>query len=73
MLHFLSDHDIFVSSGSACSKGHESHVLKAMGLPHERIASALRLSFCRYNTKEEAEIFIAALHDGLAALTKRPL
>ena len=73
MLHFLSDRNIFVSSGSACSKGRESHVLKAMGLPHERIASALRLSFCRYNTKEEAAVFLDALRDGLAALTKRPL
>ena len=73
MLHFLSDRGIFVSSGSACSKGRESHVLKAMGLPRERIASALRLSFCRYNTKEEAAAFLDALRDGLAALTKRPL
>lgn len=73
MLHFLSDHEIYVSSGSACSKGHESHVLKAMGLPRERIASALRLSFCRWNTKEEVERFIAALTEGLAAITKRPL
>ena len=73
MLHFLSDRGIYVSSGSACSKGHESHVLAAMGLPRGRIASALRLSFCRYNTKEEAQAFIAALRDGLAAITKRPL
>lgn len=73
MLHFLSDRGIYVSSGSACSKGRESHVLKAMGLPRERIASALRLSFCRFNTKKEAEIFIAALREGLAAITRRPL
>ncbi len=73
MLHFLSDRGIYVSSGSACSKGRESHVLRAMGLPREQIASALRLSFCRYNTKEEVATFISALKDGLAALTKRPL
>jgi cysteine desulfurase len=73
MLHFLSGREIYVSSGSACSRGRESHVLKAMGLPEERIGSALRLSFCRFNTKKEAEIFLAALREGLASLTKRPL
>ena len=73
MLHYLSDRGIYVSSGSACSKGRESHVLAAMGLPRERIASALRLSFCRWNTKEEAGAFVAALRGGLAAVTKRPL
>ena len=73
MLHFLSDRGIYVSSGSACSKGRESHVLKAMGLPRERIASALRLSFCRFNTEEEVVAFLAALREGLAEITKRPL
>ena len=73
MLHFLSDRGIYVSSGSACSKGRASHVLTAMGLPRGRIASALRLSFCRFNTKEEAAAFAAALADGLASITKRPL
>ena len=73
MLHFLSDRGIYVSSGSACSKGRASHVLTAMGLPRERIASALRLSFCRFNTKAEAKAFADALADGLASITKRPL
>lgn len=73
MLHFLSDREIYVSSGSACSKGKESPVLTAMCLPRERIASALRLSFSRYNTKEEIDIFIGALRDGFAKITQRPL
>ena len=68
MLHFLSEKRIFVSSGSACSRGRASHVLKAMGLPQSRIRSALRLSFCRYNTKEEAARFFAALREGLSSL-----
>ncbi len=68
MLHFLSEKGIYVSSGSACSRGRESHVLKAMRLPQERIASALRLSFCRFNTKSEAEIFLRALREGLSRL-----
>lgn len=73
MLHFLSDHGIFVSSGSACAKGRASHVLSAMGLPRERIASALRLSFSRYNTKEEIDVFAGVLREGLSVLTRRPL
>ena len=73
MLHFLSDKGIYVSSGSACSKGRESYVLHAMGLPRERIASSLRLSFSRFNTLDEAKLFLAALREGLSALVKRPL
>lgn len=73
MLHFLSDREIYVSSGSACAKGKESHVLAAMGLKKERIASALRLSFSRFNTPEEADRFADALREGLAGLVRRPL
>ena len=73
MLHFLSEKNIFVSSGSACSRGRASHVLKAMGLPQDRIRSALRLSFCRYNTKEEATEFFAALREGLSSLAVQQL
>lgn len=73
MLHFLSDKGIYVSSGSACSKGRASHVLTAMGLPRDRIASSLRLSFSRFNTGEEADRFADALREGLAHLVRRPL
>lgn len=73
MLHFLSDKGIYVSSGSACSKGRESYVLRAMDLPRERIASSLRLSFSRFNTIDEAKIFLSVLKEGLSTLAKRPL
>lgn len=73
MLHYLSGREIYVSSGSACSKGRESHVLAAMGLPHVRAASALRLSFSRWNTEEEIGAFADALKDGLAQIARRPL
>jgi cysteine desulfurase len=72
MLHYLSDRGIYLSSGSACSRGHESHVLSAMELSRERIDSALRLSFSRYNTKEEIDVFADALRDGLSSLSRRP-
>lgn len=73
MLHFLASKQIFVSSGSACSKAKPSHVLTAMDLSRDRIHSSLRISFSRYNTLEEAQQFIAALQQGLNEITKRPL
>lgn len=72
MLHYLSAKNIYVSSGSACSKGSPSHVLAAMGLDRSRIDSSLRLSFSRFNTKEEIEIFAKALESCFTELTKRP-
>lgn len=58
LLHYLEQQGVFVSSGSACnsrsSKG--SPILAAMGLSSERVDSALRFSFSRYNTVEEAEL-----------------
>ena len=47
MLHFLAQRGIYVSSGSACAKGKQSHVLKAAGLPDSRISSAIRESIER--------------------------
>ena len=54
MLHFLAQRGIYVSSGSACAKGKQSHVLKAAGLPDSRISSAIRVSFSRENTERDA-------------------
>ncbi len=65
MLHFLEQHDIFVSSGSACSKGAKSVVLKAYGLPEEQVKSALRLSFSKDTTKEQLDVFLDTLEQGI--------
>ncbi|MDR1892066.1 MAG: cysteine desulfurase [Oscillospiraceae bacterium] len=64
MLHFLAKKDIFVSSGSACSKGKKSHVLAAMHLPENVIDSALRVSFSRENKPEDIDVLCAALQEG---------
>lgn len=61
LLHRLSAEGIFVSSGSACGKGKPSHVLTAMGLPREVIDGAIRISFSKYNTEEDAVRLISAL------------
>lgn len=57
LLHSLEIKGLYVSAGSACtsrsSKG--SRILLAMGLPEQRVDAAIRCSFSRYNTVEEAE------------------
>ena len=70
MLHFLSAEGIYVSSGSACAKGHKSHVLVASRLPEERISSALRVSFCHENTEEEVDRLLSVLKQGISTLVR---
>jgi cysteine desulfurase len=57
----LDAEGIRVSRGSACKRGARSHVLEAMRLPAEVIDGAIRLSFSRDNTMEQAEYFIEKL------------
>ena len=71
MLHFLEEYEIYVSSGSACAKGKPSHVLSAMGVTPERADSALRISFSKYNTKEDIDALCDALKQGLNFLVHR--
>ena len=54
---------ICASSGSACTSGSldPSHVLLAIGLPHEIAHGSLRISIGKYNTKEEIDYLIESL------------
>ncbi len=63
ILFLLDLNGIAVSTGSACSAGavSPSHVLTAMGLPPERVNSAVRFSFGKYNTEEEVESVVGVL------------
>lgn len=61
LLHFLERSLICVSSGSACSKGKGSYVLREMGLKSDRVDSALRLSFSPNTTLDEIDAFLTAL------------
>ncbi len=61
LLHFLEGSNVYVSSGSACSKGKGSYVLNEMGLSRSRVDSALRISFCKDSKKEDIELLITAL------------
>ena len=54
---------VAVSSGSACAVGslEPSHVLKAMGLPHELARAAVRFSFGAGSTVDEADYIVGVL------------
>ena len=70
LLHFLEEKGIYVSSGSACSRGEKSHVLGAMGLSQSRIDSALRISFGTDNTIEDIDQLIDALKEAVGTLAR---
>lgn len=56
---------ICASSGSACTSGSldPSHVLLAIGLPHEIAHGSLRISIGKYNTKEDMDYLITNLEE----------
>ena len=65
ILLMLDQLGICASSGSACTSGSldPSHVLLAIGLPHEIAHGSLRLSFSKDNTKKEVEYLLDVLPD----------
>ncbi|MBQ4601100.1 MAG: cysteine desulfurase [Oscillospiraceae bacterium] len=65
-INILQDAGICVSAGSACAKGHRSHVMTAMGLAPELIDSSFRVSISRETTQEEMDAFIEGIQKILA-------
>ena len=70
LLLLLDDKGIAASSGSACTSGSldPSHVLLALGRPHEVAHGSLRLSLCEENTEQEVEYIIEAVNDVVSLL-----
>lgn len=60
MLILLDQKGVCASSGSACTSGSldPSHVLLAIGLPHEIAHGSIRLTISEENTKEEIDFVI---------------
>lgn len=60
LLILLDGKGICASSGSACTSGSldPSHVLLAIGLPHEKAHGSLRLTLSEENTKEEMDYVV---------------
>lgn len=72
LLLLLDAKGICASSGSACTSGSldPSHVLLAIGRPHEVAHGSLRLSLSEYNTPEEMEYIIKQVPEVVAYLRR---
>lgn len=70
MLHFLESKEIYVSSGSACSKGAKSSVLKEFNVNERLLDSVIRISFSDTTTREDIDALIVAIAQGQQNLLK---
>ena len=70
LLIMLDMKGICASSGSACTSGSldPSHVLLAIGLPHEKAHGSLRLTLSEENTKEELDYVVECIKEIVAKL-----
>ncbi len=62
-INLLQDHGICVSAGSACAKGHRSHVLQAMNCSDRVMDSSFRVSLSRETTPLEVETLVRVLRE----------
>jgi cysteine desulfurase len=65
--------ELAISSGAACAEagGKGSHVLRALGLPDERVYASLRFGLGRYNTEDEVDRAVRTLAGAVAAARAR--
>lgn len=72
VLILLDQQGICASSGSACTSGapDPSHVLLAIGLPHEAAQGSLRLTLSAENTREELDFTVERLKEIVKRLRK---
>ena len=64
-INILQDAGICVSAGSACAKGHRSHVLTAMNLRPEGMDGSFRVSLCRDTTAEELDTLVRVIENDI--------
>lgn len=69
-INILQDAGICVSAGSACAKGHRSHVLSEMHVAPEIIDSTFRVSLCRETTLEEVDALVDTIEKDILTRTK---
>lgn len=72
LVHALEARGVVASTGSACAskRAERSPTLRAMGLPEERLASAVRFSLSRETTDDEVRQALAAVAEALAGLAQ---
>lgn len=73
VVHTLEQHGIYISTRSACSSGEDkpSRVLQAMGYPHDRASSGLRISFSAGETAEQLDSFAETFRSVLGSLVRQ--
>ena len=69
-INILQDAQICVSAGSACAKGHRSHVLTAMGIRPEVIDCTFRVSLCKDTTQEELDTLVKTIEENILPRVK---
>ena len=70
-INILQDAGICVSAGSACAKGHRSHVLTAMNLSPETMDSSFRISLSKDTAQEELDIFYDTIVNQILPMVRR--
>ncbi len=71
MLHYLENKDIYVSSGSACSKGVGSGIPEIFGASQQEADSIIRISFSHENTIEDIEALVFGIEAGMQEIMHR--
>ena len=69
-INVLQDAGICVSAGSACAKGHRSHVMTAMKLSPEVIDGSFRVSICAQTTKEELDTLLQVIQEKILPMKR---
>jgi cysteine desulfurase len=65
----LEEREIYVSAGSACSRGHRSHVLESMDLDPTLIDGSIRVSLGFETTQQDLKTFVQSLRQAVDQLT----
>ena len=69
-INYLQEDGICVSAGSACAKGHRSHVLTAMKLSPGVMDGSFRVSLCRDTTEEELNKLVECIREKILPKVK---
>lgn len=69
-INVLQDEGICVSAGSACAKGHRSHVMEAMKLHPEVIDGSFRVSICAHTTQEDLHKLVKAIRETILPMRR---
>ena len=69
-INILQDAGVCVSAGSACAKGHRSHVLEAMRLAPDAMDSSFRVSLSRETTARELDVLVETIRECIVPRAK---